>query len=447
VSAFNLTAEWRAWVVALSAPLHGRLAWRLPTVVAGIIFASGRRTVSSWFRAARVGSRFRSYYYFLDSVGRKTQQVAAALLEIVMGRIDAGDRLVFALDDTPTKRYGPKVQGAGIHHDPTPGPAGSKFLYGHSWVTLSRVAHHARCGVIGLPLLGMLYIRKKDVPGLPLGAGITFATKLEMAAEAVTWLRSRLPGDAVPAWVVVDGGYAKREFLKPAVKAGFVVVARLRKDAALCDLPPVLPPGQKRGRGRPPVYGKGHLSLARRAGQTRGWQEVTVKATTGRAVTKRYKTFLATWRPAGGVVRVVILKEDDGSWRAFLCTDAGAGVESIVQTIHDRWAIEQNYHDLKEVERIEEVQVRRLWSNVGALNLSLWVHTLIEVWAWQRPEGSLSDRSDRPWDVANRRPSHADRRRALQRDLLAGEYRRLDVPEAWSEKIRDLLDGVVRLVA
>ncbi len=447
MSAFNLTAEWRAWVVALSAPLHGRLAWRLPTVVAGIIFASGRRTVSSWFRAARVGSRFRSYYYFLDSVGRKTQQVAAALLEIVMGRIDAGDRLVFALDDTPTKRYGPKVQGAGIHHDPTPGPAGSKFLYGHSWVTLSRVAHHARCGVIGLPLLGMLYIRKKDVPGLPLGAGITFATKLEMAAEAVTWLRSRLPGDAVPAWVVVDGGYAKREFLKPAVKAGFVVVARLRKDAALCDLPPVLPPGQKRGRGRPPVYGKGHLSLARRAGQTRGWQEVTVKAATGRAVTKRYKTFLATWRPAGGVVRVVILKEDDGSWRAFLCTDAGAGVESIVQTIHDRWAIEQNYHDLKEVERIEEVQVRRLWSNVGALNLSLWVHTLIEVWAWQRPEGSLSDRSDRPWDVANRRPSHADRRRALQRDLLAGEYRRLDVPEAWSEKIRDLLDGVVRLVA
>ena len=83
-------------------------------------------------------------------------------------------------------------------------------------MTLSRVAHHARCGVIGLPLLGMLYVRKKDVPGLPAGAGIAFATKLEMAAEAVTWLRSRLPGDAVPAWVVVDGGYAKREFLKPA---------------------------------------------------------------------------------------------------------------------------------------------------------------------------------------------------------------------------------------
>jgi len=446
VFAFNLIAEWRAWVLALSAPLHGRLAWRLPAVVAAIVLASGRRTASNWWRVARVGSGFRSSYYFLDSVGRKTQRVAAVLLKIVTDRVDAGDRLVFAIDDTPTKRYGPKVQGAGIHHNPTPGPAGSKFLYGHSWVTLSRVAHHARCGVIGLPLLGMLYVRKIDVPDLPGEAGVTFRTKLVIAAEAVTWLSTQLPKDAKP-WVAVDGGYAKREFLKPAMKAGFVVVARLRKDAALCDLPPALPPGQKRGRGRPPIYGKGHLSLAKRAGQTRGWAEVTVKATTGRSVAKRYKTFLATWRPAGGLVRVVILKEDDGSWRAFLCTDAGAGVEAIVQVIHDRWAIEQNYHDLKEVERIEEVQLRRVWSNVGALNLSLWVHTLIEVWAWGRPESALSDRSDRPWDDASRRPSHADRRRALQRAMMDEEYQRLEVPQPWTDKIRHLLDAMVRLVA
>ena len=444
--AFKLTAEWRAWIVALSAPLHGRLAWRLTTVVAGILFASGRRTVSSWWRAARVGSGFRSYYYFLDSVGRKTKPIAAVLLRIVLDRIDAGDRLVFALDDTPTKRYGPKVQGAGVHHNPTPGPAGSKFLFGHSWVTLSRVAHHARCGVIGLPLLGMLYVRKKDVPSLPVGAGVTFRTKLVMAAEMVTWLRSQLPSEAQP-WAVVDGGYTKREFLRPAMKAGFIVVARLRKDAALFDLPRVVPPDQKRGRGRPPIYGKNRLSLAKRAGQTRGWSEVTVKTTTGRSVTKRFKTFLATWHPAGGVVRVVIIKEDDGSWRPFLCTDVEASVEAIVQTVHDRWAIEQNYHDLKEVERIEQVQLRRAWANVGAFNLNLWVHTLIEVWAWGRPEASLSDRSDRPWDDASRRPSHADRRRALHRDLLTEEYQRLNVPEPWSEKIRHLLAAVVRLAA
>src|SRR5690242_5660123 len=135
--------------------------------------------------------------------------------------------------------------------------------------------------------------------------------------------------------VLVDGGYARRELLKPARKAGFVVVARLRKDASYCDLPPASPPGQSRGRGRPPTHGKNFLSLALRAWQTRGWNEATAKATTGRAVVKRYKTILTTWRPAGGVVREVILKEDDGSWRAFLCTEAGASVEAIVQAVQD----------------------------------------------------------------------------------------------------------------
>jgi DDE superfamily endonuclease len=444
---FALTVEWAAWVAALAAPLHRRLRGRLARVVAGILMAHGRRTAASWWRAAAVGDRFRSHYYFLDAVGRKVVEVATVLLRIALPRIPTTGRFVFAIDDTPTQRYGPKVQGAGIHHNPTPGPAGSKFLYGHSWVVLSRLARHPDSGVIGLPLLGHLYVRKTDVPKLPPSAGITFRTKLQQAADLVNWLRSHLPADTPPPWVVVDGGYTKREFLKPAKRAGFVVVARLRRDAALCDLPPVLPPGQKRARGRPPIYGKNRLSLARRAGQRRGWRSVEVRTTKGEAVTKRYKTFLATWRPAGGVVRVVIVEDDDGSWRAYLCTDSEADVEAIVQTVLDRWAIEQNFHDLKEVEGIGQVQLRRVWSNVGTLNLSLWVHTLIEVWGWARPAGTLSDRSDRPWDDAERRPSHADRRRALQREMLEEEYCSLDVPEPWCEKIRHLLTVVVRLVA
>lgn len=75
---------------------------------------------------------------------------------------------------------------------------------------------------------------------------------------------------------MVDGGYAKREFLRPTVQAGFTVVAQLRKDAALDDLPPVIPPGQKRLRGRPPTSGKNRLSLAKRAGQERGWATIEV---------------------------------------------------------------------------------------------------------------------------------------------------------------------------
>jgi hypothetical protein len=50
------------------------------------------------------------------------------------------ERLLLALDDTPTARYGPCVEGAGIHHNPSPGLAGEKFVYGHVWVTLAALA-------------------------------------------------------------------------------------------------------------------------------------------------------------------------------------------------------------------------------------------------------------------------------------------------------------------
>ena len=83
---FALTAEWAAWIAALAAPLHRRLAWRLADVVVGIVMASGRRTAASWWRSAGVGVRFRSYYYFLGSVGCKAVEVAAVLLRIVLDR-------------------------------------------------------------------------------------------------------------------------------------------------------------------------------------------------------------------------------------------------------------------------------------------------------------------------------------------------------------------------
>jgi hypothetical protein len=446
--AVQLTGQWTAWVAALAKPLHGRSSWRLSRVILGILLAHGRRTVSSWWRAAGVGEEFRSYYYFLDGVGRKAAAVAMVVFALIRDEIDTSeDRWLFSIDDSPTKRYGPKVQGAGIHHNPTPGPAGAKFLYGHSWVVINRVLRHPQSGTIGLPLLGHLYIRKKDIPKLPRDIEWTFRTKLELAAEMITWIGAEAVGRTQRPWVAVDGAYANREFLKPAKRAGVVVVARLRSDARLYDLPPALKPGARRGPGRPPVYGKKRLSLAKRAGQTRGWQSVAVVTTTGRVVTKTFKTFLATWHPAGGVVRVVILKEEDGSWRAYLCTDPVASVEMIVQASVDRWSIEQNFHDLKEVEGIAEVQLRRAWSNVGALNLNLWVHTLVEVWGWGRSAEQLSDRSESPWDDADRRPSHADRRKSLQIEMFNEEFRRgygrLPIPPI----IRQLFDRVLRMVA
>src|SRR5215472_12172886 len=82
-----LPAELVDAICALAGPLHGRLAWRLLPLVVGMLFASGRRTVASWLRAAGVGEGFKPYYYFLGSLGRKTPSLAALLLRRAVARL------------------------------------------------------------------------------------------------------------------------------------------------------------------------------------------------------------------------------------------------------------------------------------------------------------------------------------------------------------------------
>jgi hypothetical protein len=112
-------------------------------------------------------------------------------------------------------------------------------------------------------------------------------------------------------------------------------------------------------------------------------------------VTKTIKTFLATYRPARGLIRVVIVKEDHGC-EFFFCTDPNATPREILEAFGDRAAIEQDFHDVKEVWGAGQQQVRNLWTNVAVFNLNLWVHTLVEGWAWHKPAEELRDRSRPP---------------------------------------------------
>lgn len=138
----EFVGELASGVAAMASVLHGRLQWRLAPLLMGVLFAHGRRTVASWLRAAALGNDFTAYYYFLGSLGRKSDWVAQQLLCRVRGKLVHAGRILLGLDDSPTKRYGPCVEGAGIHHNPTPGPADAKFLYGHVWVTLCGLAWH-----------------------------------------------------------------------------------------------------------------------------------------------------------------------------------------------------------------------------------------------------------------------------------------------------------------
>jgi DDE superfamily endonuclease len=442
---WQLPAEVVSWIARLSQPLHARVAWRLLPVFAGMLFAQGRRTVTSWLRAGGLQEDYRAYYYFLGSLGRKVQFVSSRLLQLVLERIASGDRWLFAIDDTPTKRYGPAIEGAGIHHNPTPGPADQKFLYGHVWVTMGWVIRHGCWGVIGLPLQALLYVRKKQIGLLNTLYGVKFRTKLEMAAELVEWLALWLSWTGRVLWIVVDGAYASRPFLQRALAAGLVIVSRLRKNAALRSLPELPRPGQAAKRGRKRKYGKDKISLAKRAAHRLGWQTADF-VLYNKTVRKTFKTFLATYEPVAGAIRVVLVRETDG-WVAFFCTKVTATVAEILEAVADRAAIEQNFHDIKEVHGTGQQQLRNYWANIAVYHLTLWLYTLVELWGWHRDHATLSNRSASPWDKPERRPSHADRCKALRSYCIRSALKAVGDLRTVTPKLRSLIRHLLGVVA
>jgi hypothetical protein len=401
---------WQVTAIALSCVLHQRSAWRLSLIFTAMLFAKGRKTITSWLRAAGINRCYKAFYYFIGSLGGKTENIATELLKIMIQTIyKNANTVLMAIDDSPTPRYGPKVAGAGIHRNPTPTPDGKKFIYGHVWVTLSAIARHKNFGTIGLPMLAKMYVKAKDIQN----AGLSFKSKTEQAVELSEWAYDCCKNLGKKLWIVTDGGFTRASFLKPVVKMGVVVITRLRKDAVLYD---ELKQPKKRKRGRPRKYGK-RIKLANCVKNPDGWFNINA-VLYGKKEVKEVKVFKALYKPAGCPVQVLIVRESNNCFRAFMCTDLTASAVEILEAVADRYAIEQNFSDIKEIEGAGHQQVRTLNSNIGAFHLNLWLHSLVELWAWDKSAKALCDRSDSPWDDVFRRPSHADKCAALRREIL-----------------------------
>jgi len=122
-------------------------------------------------------------------------------------------------------------------------------------------------------------------------------------------------------------------------------------------------------------------------------------------------------------------------------------VRDILETAAARWAIEEHFHDVKEVWGAGQQQVRNVWSNSACWHLNQWVYTLVELCCWDVEKSRLSDRSDRPWDNQDRRPSHADRRRSISREMLGKKFLAALPHTPDHRKLRRLFEDLLALAA
>jgi hypothetical protein len=346
------------------------------------------------------------------------------------------------LDDTPTKRYGPKIEGAGHHHNPTPGKTDAKLCFGHSWVVATIVIAHPLFGEISFPIAAELYLRQKEIDKLKAKYDRQFKTKTTIAVEMIKHLVPKFKVFGKKIKIIIDGGYANESVLSPLDKLDdVIVITRFRRDVALFEIPeqPAV-----RGRGRPKKYGE-RIDLQSLVESPDGWEEIECRQY-GRVVTKRVKSFIATSRiTRGKPIKMVIVKEDEKTWLPLISTDTEVSVLDVLESYAVRFGIEEMFKDLKEVWGWGKQELRLLESNECAAVMNMLLFGMTELSTWDRSHVELVDRSFSPWDDVARRPSHADRRNYLRRAVLAKELNDALHWSAIPAKIRQTLEKLMRI--
>jgi len=84
---------------------------------------------------------------------------------------------------------------------------------------------------------------------------------------------------------------------------------------------------------------------------------------------------------------------------------------------------------------------------VACWTLNGWLYIMIELACWDKEFTTLVDRSERPWDNPDRRPSHVDRRRMISQKMLGKRFFAALGPEHQLHTMDTLLRDLLSLAA
>ncbi len=234
-------------LLAVFAPCFTAPSFRTFCALAGgFLGQTGKRTVCGMLTGAglsRIWPHDRAHSFFSRARWDPDDLGLAAARLVVAVLVPAGQPVTVAIDDTLFRRRGKKVWAASWFHDGSAqGPA--KTGYGNNWVVAAIVVtlpFLAR--PVALPVLAKLVVK-----------GTNSASRLWLARRMTAMLADALPGRDIHA--VGDAAYAGKELRK--LPGQVTWTTRLRKDAALHDLPPA----RTGRRGRPRARGGRLPSLA-----------------------------------------------------------------------------------------------------------------------------------------------------------------------------------------
>ncbi|SRR5216683_6718975 len=314
-------------LLASFAPLFTAPSFRtFRGLACGFLAQAGRRTVCGMLAGAglsRIWPHDRAHWFFSgarwdpDDLGLAVARLVVSLL------VPAGQPVLVAIDDTLFRRRGKKVWAASWFHDGS-AQGRHKTGRGNNWVVLAivvRLPFLAR--PVALPVLAKLVVKNTQS-----------ASRLWLARRMTQMLADALPGRDIH--VTADSAYAGQELKKLGTQVTWTT--RLRKDAALYDLPP-----ERTGRrGRPRAKGARLPSLTGLT-QRAAFAPVTVTRY-GKTATVQAAAITCLWYSVFGARKatVVIIRDTSatGYDLALVTTDLNASPAQVIERYAARWSIE-----------------------------------------------------------------------------------------------------------
>ena len=263
--------------------------------------------------------------------------------------------------------------------------------------------------------------------------GTNSASRLWLACRMAQMLAGALPGRRIH--VVADAAYAGEELKK--LPPSVTWTTRLRKDAALYELPPA----RTGRRGRPRAKGVRLPSLDVLA-QRAAFGPVTVTRY-GKTATIHGEAITCLWHGVFGPRRVQVLLIRDvsatGYDLALVTTDLDASPAAVIERYASRWSIEVAIEDARQVFGAGQAPSRTARAVERTIPFQLASQAIATCWyatAGHDPADTEDHRARAPWYTTKTQPSTADMAAKLRRVIIAARFKATRPDQPTPEEIR-----------
>ena len=342
----------------------------------GMLCSYGRRTVSRAICA--VGRQDRDWsadYKVFSRSPWDADRLFDPVMEEYLRRYPTG-AISVAFDDTKLRKSGRKIQSAFWQRDPLSPPFHVNLVYGLRFMEASLIFPHYRGGDVSARAIPVRFVECPAVkkPGKRADEAQRRAYQEEVKAhnlsrdglKVMQEVRARLDelgGENRTMMAVVDGSLCNRTLFKAGLDR-IELVARCRKDARLCFPAPqgsrrlyaverFTPEGVRQDQDIPWRRARVHFGGA--------WRKVRYKEVKG-----------VLWRRGAGLRRLRLLIVAPQPYKLsphartyyrqpayLLTTDNNTHATVVIQAYFDRWQIEVNHREQKDILGVGQAQV---WS-------------------------------------------------------------------------------------